>query len=363
MNTRLRSAIGPVLVIATLVSLVLLGVVFVRHGRINADEGFYLMTARMVADGQVPYRDFGITQPPGLLWVAAPVLPLIGWSLAGIRTLNLILAVLATLAGVEVLRRRSGWLAAGSFVMLLVISPGWLSFMAKGKTYALATLCVLIASLALTATGSVVRRWLMFTLAAAAGACTRLPTVAFFLVGWIYFFVIAGNARRRSWGVGLSLAGAAALIALCTGGAGRESWFWMVRWHLLGDASRTAVSRWVGCFDLAPATWIGLLLLLPVLARRQIPVALRVLAASIAVAVVAAVGTPAGYGEYAAPLVPAASLLVVCAVPHISTFSDVRRRSLLAAAVVVGLLLGLLRLPEFSFGVTQDAAEAAAFLH
>ena len=47
-------------------ALIALGLWFVRFGGLNADEGFYLLAARLVADDLVPYRDFGITQPPGI---------------------------------------------------------------------------------------------------------------------------------------------------------------------------------------------------------------------------------------------------------------------------------------------------------
>jgi len=59
----------------SLVSLLALGIIGVLylanalHGNLNQDEGWYLLAARSVSEGQMPYRDFAFTQAPVLPYV------------------------------------------------------------------------------------------------------------------------------------------------------------------------------------------------------------------------------------------------------------------------------------------------------
>lgn len=48
------------------------GVYFVHYGRLNHDEGWYLYAARLILDGQLPYRDFAFYQSPLLPIVYMP---------------------------------------------------------------------------------------------------------------------------------------------------------------------------------------------------------------------------------------------------------------------------------------------------
>ena len=39
------------------------------YGQINADEGWYLYSSKLVYDGQIPYQDFAFTQTPLLPYI------------------------------------------------------------------------------------------------------------------------------------------------------------------------------------------------------------------------------------------------------------------------------------------------------
>lgn len=68
-------------------------------GELNQDEGWYLYAARLVADGQLPFRDFAFTQGPMLPLVYGLANPLIeGLGVGGGRLLTALLGLAAALA-------------------------------------------------------------------------------------------------------------------------------------------------------------------------------------------------------------------------------------------------------------------------
>ena len=48
---------------------VTISIVFVLYGQLNADEGWYLYSSKLVYEGQLPYKDFAFTQTPLLPFV------------------------------------------------------------------------------------------------------------------------------------------------------------------------------------------------------------------------------------------------------------------------------------------------------
>ncbi|MEN8184892.1 MAG: hypothetical protein ABFS46_20415, partial [Myxococcota bacterium] len=59
---------------------------------VDGDEGYYLMAARLVLEGGVPYRDFFFPQMPLLPYVYAAWLELLGASWYAGRALSVLLA-------------------------------------------------------------------------------------------------------------------------------------------------------------------------------------------------------------------------------------------------------------------------------
>jgi 4-amino-4-deoxy-L-arabinose transferase-like glycosyltransferase len=80
-----------------------IAVFHVPYGSMNVDEGFYAAATRAVWRGDVPYRDFGFTQPPLVVYVNAPLLQLTGFGLFQQRALNGLWGLLALLLGARVL--------------------------------------------------------------------------------------------------------------------------------------------------------------------------------------------------------------------------------------------------------------------
>ena len=197
-------------------------------GPLNADEGWYLLAARNVARGRMPYRDFLYTQGPflpyfygALSWLWSPLGVLGGRLLTA--ALGLAAALMAgSFAGRCAVRagaapdadaRAAGRLAALLAFVLLSLSPDWSYFTAIPKTYALASalLCAGFATLSGRRSAPALSGAL-FAAAAATRATLCLAAVP------VWFALLADRrepGRRFHW---LRFAlGCAAMLALCYG--------------------------------------------------------------------------------------------------------------------------------------------------
>ena len=122
-----------------------LGGAAVWMGGLNQDEGWYLYAANLVAEGQVPYRDFFYTQGPMLPYVYSAFAGLWkSFGLLGARLFTLSLGFVGILFAVGLARRlvpaeRRG-AAALTVFLLLATNLYHLYFVTIPKTYALAAL-------------------------------------------------------------------------------------------------------------------------------------------------------------------------------------------------------------------------------
>ena len=134
--------------LGTFASLVL-GIAAVWLGSLNHDEGWYLYAANLVNEGRMPYRDFFYTQGPllpivysSLTWVWE------SFGILGARFLGLVLGLLgisvaAALAGRSVPAEKRS-VAAATVFLLLGSNLYHLYYLAIPKTYALASLFVIM---------------------------------------------------------------------------------------------------------------------------------------------------------------------------------------------------------------------------
>jgi hypothetical protein len=117
-----------------------------RFRLVDGDEGFYLMAARLVGHGKLPYHDFLWTQMPLMPYVYALWMHLAGMTWISARALSALLAaLLGTVLYSEVTKQTGRWAAGASAVLLFVTSTdiwGWFTIV---KTYALSTLLLFLA--------------------------------------------------------------------------------------------------------------------------------------------------------------------------------------------------------------------------
>ena len=125
-----------------------LGAAAVWMGGLNQDEGWYLYAANLVAEGQVPYRDFFYTQGPLMPLVYSVLTPV--WKLGGLlgaRILTLLFGAMGVALAMGLARRLSPADRRNEAALVVFLLLGCnlyhLYYVAIPKTYALASVFVL----------------------------------------------------------------------------------------------------------------------------------------------------------------------------------------------------------------------------
>ncbi|HEY8995927.1 MAG TPA: hypothetical protein VIM71_14780, partial [Lacunisphaera sp.] len=289
----------------------------IHHGALNPDEGFYAIATRAVAQGEVPYRDFGFTQPPLLLYANSMPLRAIGFGLFQQRFINGIWAMAAlVLAAVWLARHtRPAWGVA--FVGFAAMSSPWMYFIHLGKTYGFTCLLVMLGAWAFLEMAEGRRRNLVLGLFAALGIASRLPAAPYFgllavLACWSGRPSLFGNIGACAAGLALGLGVLALPFWLVAPDAVR---FWVFDFHHVSVPLKTWHLRWQEIATLAPAAWLLGLTGFAATLRQRRP-SDRTLGVFAAACVALAVNLlPGGvYEEYAVPfllplVVAAAALL------------------------------------------------------
>lgn len=198
-----------------------LGTANILLGPLNLDEGWYLLSAKSFSAGRLPYRDFFFTQSPLLPAVYGILSPL--WADAGVlggRILTAILGLCASLLAAAAAALAAGkgrrFAAATTVFLLLQCNVVHSYFTTIPKTYALASLFVSGALLALAAALRPDGRRRVagaaatgFLLALAAG--TRLSLGALLPVAGLC--LLAAHRRHRFLWFWFGVGGAIGLVA------------------------------------------------------------------------------------------------------------------------------------------------------
>ncbi len=230
----------------------------ILFGALNADEGFYAVATRAVAHGEMPYRDFGFSQPPLVLYANALPLRLVGFGLFEQRSVNGLWAALALVVAAVWLGRRTRPSWGVALVLSFSLSAPWMYFSHLGKTYAVTTLLTTLAAWVFLAMASTPRRNFLLGLVAALGVGTRLPAAPFFGVLWL---LALWPGRRPPARDILAAAGGAALglaaIALPFWLAAPDAInFWVFGLQRVAVSVRPWHLAWQEIASLAPSVWL-----------------------------------------------------------------------------------------------------------
>jgi 4-amino-4-deoxy-L-arabinose transferase-like glycosyltransferase len=164
---------APAFIAAVFLAQLGLFVVISRLRLVDGDEGFYLMASRLVIHGQLPYRDFLLTQMPLVPYVYGAWMWLTGMTWLSGRLLSAILTTcLGTLLGYEAARLSGRRTAGVVAVVLFVTSTHVVAWLPLVKTYGLSTLLLFLAYWFAVRAGEHALTWV------AAGLCLGLSTDA-----------------------------------------------------------------------------------------------------------------------------------------------------------------------------------------
>jgi hypothetical protein len=143
---------------------------------IDADEGFYATAARLVWQGEAPYRDFFYQQAPLLPYLYSWMWAVHPRSLVAMRLISATCGSLAVLLwGICLIsvRRLPANIALATFATVL-LNPYWISWNVVVKTFAVANLLMTVAIICLYS-GLHSTRWRWFFVAGLAlGGCTSV---------------------------------------------------------------------------------------------------------------------------------------------------------------------------------------------
>ncbi|MCO5044608.1 MAG: hypothetical protein M9935_04925 [Kiritimatiellae bacterium] len=175
-------------------------------GELNQDEGWYLYAARLVSEGQLPFRDFAFTQGPmlplvyglGHAWTAA-------WGLAGGRALTALLGFVAALAAAAFAARISAPQDKGSAAILafilIALNVYHSYFTTVVKTYSLCAL-FLTTGFVFAARARHRKSALLFAMAGvafAAAAATRITAGISLAAVGVWLLLARKQLGDRAW--------------------------------------------------------------------------------------------------------------------------------------------------------------------
>jgi hypothetical protein len=238
----------------------IVGGMFAWLGVVNGDEGWYVISAQLVGEGKLPYRDFAFTQGPVYAYLLAPFVRL-SPGVYTARAVSVVCAVVAIGLLIAMARRVGGkWAAVASSAALLAAIPSLPYWLSITKTYALS--CLFLAAI-------------LFTLMSAIPPRVRFPLVAALAVGFaetrtsgvaLAVFLIAvliarsPNAKIR---VRVVLATAAALVPFVTLVLlewTRSRWG-LIDYHQLGAHGGSGIGRFFSRTFAAAEAWPGVFVL------------------------------------------------------------------------------------------------------
>jgi len=307
--------------------------VFAWLGIVNGDEGWFALSARLVGQGRLPYRDFAFTQGPAYAYLLAPFVRLA----PGVYTTRT-LSVVCTAASVGMLiamaRRVGGkWAALASCAALLATIPSLPYWLSITKTYALT--CLFISAILFTLT-STIRPAVRYPLAAAlAIGLTETRTTGFVLAVLLITALLrlSPDARtRRNVVVAAGVAALPFVILLVVGLTGAH--WGLFEYHQLGPTGKGGFGQFVSRTGEAARAWpgpalFGIAALVVVLVNRDLRARLRrrldlVAVAAGIVAFIVLHETTAHFfaEEYLSPLI--APLVVVCSIILVRAASALR---------------------------------------
>lgn len=327
-------------------------------GELNQDEGWYLYAARLVSEGQLPFRDFAFTQGPMLPLVYALAQPLIdAWGVGGGRALTAFLGLIAALAAAAFAHRiapdgRKEPAALLAFV-LIALNVYQSYFTTVVKTYALCGLLLtkgfLAVAIARERRSTLLYAWAGVVLAAA--AATRITTgLALAAIG---LFLLSNRRANgdRAW-IAFGLGGAAGLTFFLGTFyllAPESFRFFLIDYHAFREAGSAfgalafkvgLVSRVTQAYFVALVLGAGLLVMRWTgLARGEGPRDCLVVTAWLTLAGIALVqaAAPFPYDDYQVPLYPLFAALIAAALFRIPALSNPR---VAAAALWLAVLIG-----------------------
>lgn len=364
----------PALILLAVLAGVALDYANLHWGELNQDEGWYLYSARSVAEGVVPYRDFAFTQGPVWPYAYALIQPVVEtWGVAGGRAATALLGWLAILLAAALAARLAGGgracLAAVATLILLAVNVYHSYFTTIVKTYSLSAVFVAAAVLLLSHAGGR-RAWsacFAAGLALALATGVRISMGVVFPVVAIYLFGQRRVLPAGAW-ILFALGSAAGLLVVYAPFiilAPENFTFWVIQYHAERHAGSLPsalvykagfLSRWVQAYYLVFTLFLIALAWRHLAKRERGPADNRlpphfhylVWLSALAVTFVH-LAAPFPYDDYQTPIMPIFTALI-------ASMLTARVESERSGLIVLGIVFLLALASAFSSPMNQDWA-------
>jgi hypothetical protein len=244
---------------AAAVAAIIVGI-YAWLGVVNGDEGWYVLCARLVAQGKVPYHDFAFTQGPVYLYVLAPFVRVVP-SLYTARGVSVACTAVAIGLLVAMARRVGGrWAAIAAAAALLATIPSLPYWLSVTKTYALSCLFLAAILFALTAVTRPAVRWPLVAALAVGFAETRTTGVALAVLVIAVLVARSPDAKTRSRVLLATAVMLVPFVGLVLLSWTRAKWG-LFDYHQLGATGDSGIGRFVSRTFAAAHAWPGPFLL------------------------------------------------------------------------------------------------------
>ncbi|MBN2383737.1 hypothetical protein JXQ70_12755 [bacterium] len=181
---------------------ILFSLVNVLYGRIHVDEGFYFVTPYLVYQGQIPYRDFIYTQAPLHSYIYSLMYQVIlRPDFVVMRIISFLFGLGAVLLGMDISRRKSGWVAAALATGLLCYN-GFLSyFFSMNKLYPLTAFLFTLGVWTIVVGGQRWTNYLLGSIFLSLATCVRISVFPALAILLIWVVIRHGVVSRLFWAV------------------------------------------------------------------------------------------------------------------------------------------------------------------
>jgi len=360
-----NSTLSNSCVIGLCIILLLTCSILVLHGQWNIDEGFYLFCTKLLAAGNMPYADFGFTQPPLVLILKYPILEIVGYSLLGIRIATAIFLWFGISLVAILLASNGKKSEAIVFLILLLLSVGWLVTAMKARNYGLASVFLVFSTyISLLDLNRSVLKWCLFVLFATFSVLTRYPSV--FLLLPMSFVVLS---ELKGWKLRVACSAGAVFMAIIvflssSFGDLKSFWFWTVEYHLLSEVDTSRKVQFMEFFRLSMFAYGAFLWALIFAFKRRMRKLSVVGSIQLIVLIVNLISSRV-YGEYSSIYIPSIMLYSSKVLTPILKNWPIRINLMILSCVGLGSLLLFKYTTVYtavSYGMIGRALEATAVL-
>jgi hypothetical protein len=268
---------------------------------LSSDEGCYMMAAKQVISGRIPYRDFGYTQTPMLPYINGFFMNIFGFGQQVHRVINACWGYLALILSIIIVFNRKSYMASFMCGWVLVTSPFWVGLICFSP-YGVSTFFMTLTGLVICSMLSYSKKVALFSVFGNLAIACRL-TVAPAIIILLVYLIIKGTRFKQRVAAIVSFLVVGMIIFLPFYFASPDNFiFWNLGYHLHSELKGSMIHEHIFMF---PSIFIMICLATPIaiIMKKKVtsPEVIVLLAAT--VGIITQMVLKINYGVYSTPFV------------------------------------------------------------